>query len=176
MTKAEIVAQISEKTGIERVAVAAIIEETMVTIKDSLTHGENVYLRGFGTFGIIERKEKLARNITKNTAISGETNTASDTTLLIASELDDSADALFLVGTSGGRLNTGNIVLSLSKMTLSLGSSTSRINTPTTVAYSLLKCFNDGILSLATLAVVGADASIVLGKSVVDASSGVLQI
>ena len=69
MTKAEIVAQISEKTGIERVAVAAIIEETMVTIKDSLTHGENVYLRGFGTFGIIERKEKLARNITKNTAM-----------------------------------------------------------------------------------------------------------
>ena len=69
MTKAEIVAQISEKTGIERVAVATIIEETMVTIKDSLTHGENVYLRGFGTFGIIERKEKLARNITKNTAM-----------------------------------------------------------------------------------------------------------
>ena len=69
MTKAEIVSQITEKTGIEKVAVTAIVEEIMETIKSNMAEGENVYLRGFGTFGIIERKEKLGRNISKNTSV-----------------------------------------------------------------------------------------------------------
>jgi DNA-binding protein HU-beta len=38
-------------------------------VKDSLAHGENVYLRGFGTFQVKERAEKTARNISKNTTI-----------------------------------------------------------------------------------------------------------
>lgn len=69
MTKAEIVSQITEKTGIEKVAVTAIVEEIMESIKSNMVGGENVYLRGFGTFGVIERKEKLGRNISKNTAV-----------------------------------------------------------------------------------------------------------
>lgn len=69
MTKAEIVSQITEKTGIEKVAVTAIVEEIMETIKSNMAEGENVYLRGFGTFGVIERKEKLGRNISKNTSV-----------------------------------------------------------------------------------------------------------
>ena len=69
MTKAEIVSQITEKTGIEKVAVTAIVEEIMETIKANLAEGDNVYLRGFGTFHIIERKEKLGRNISKNTSV-----------------------------------------------------------------------------------------------------------
>ena len=69
MTKAEIVSQITEKTGIEKVAVTAIIEEIMESIKSNMANGENVYLRGFGTFGVIERKEKLGRNISKNTTV-----------------------------------------------------------------------------------------------------------
>lgn len=69
MTKAEIVTRINEKTGIEKVAVMAIIEELMASIKENMANGENVYLRGFGTFHIVERKEKIGRNISKNTSV-----------------------------------------------------------------------------------------------------------
>ena len=69
MTKAEIVARINEKTGIEKVAVMAIVEEVMASIKEHMANGENVYLRGFGTFHIVERKEKIGRNISKNTSV-----------------------------------------------------------------------------------------------------------
>ena len=50
MTKADLVAEISEKTGIEKVQVQATVETFMESIKSSLTKGENVYLRGFGSF------------------------------------------------------------------------------------------------------------------------------
>lgn len=69
MTKAEVVAQIAKKTGIEKVAIQATIEEFMNVVKDSLSEGENVYLRGFGTFEIKHRAAKTGRNISKNTAI-----------------------------------------------------------------------------------------------------------
>lgn len=69
MTKAEIVSKITEKTGIEKVAVTAIVEEIMESIRTNMAEGDNVYLRGFGTFHIIERKEKLGRNISKNTSV-----------------------------------------------------------------------------------------------------------
>ena len=69
MTKAEIVNRINEKTGIEKVAVMAIVEEVMASIKENMANGENVYLRGFGTFHIVERKEKIGRNISKNTSV-----------------------------------------------------------------------------------------------------------
>ena len=55
MTKAEIVADIASKTGIEKVAVQATVEAFMETVKKSLEQGENVYLRGFGSFTIKER-------------------------------------------------------------------------------------------------------------------------
>lgn len=61
--------QISKSTGIEKASVLAVVEGLMTSIKDSLAHGENVYLRGFGSFIIKERKEKLARNISKNTTV-----------------------------------------------------------------------------------------------------------
>ncbi|NOY51604.1 MAG: integration host factor subunit beta [Chlorobi bacterium] len=69
MTKAEIVADIATKTGIEKVAVQAVVESLMETIKDTMVNGENVYLRGFGSFIIKERAEKTGRNISKNTTI-----------------------------------------------------------------------------------------------------------
>ena len=55
--------------GIEKVAVMAIVEEVMASIKENMANGENVYLRGFGTFHIVERKEKIGRNISKNTSV-----------------------------------------------------------------------------------------------------------
>lgn len=69
MTKAEIVNQISESTGVEKVAVQAVVEAMMKNVKDSLSRGENVYLRGFGSFIIKKRAEKKGRNISKNTTI-----------------------------------------------------------------------------------------------------------
>ena len=69
MTKAEIVSKITEKTGIEKVAVTAIVEEIMESIRTNMAEGDNVYLRGFGPFHIIERKEKVGRNISKNTSV-----------------------------------------------------------------------------------------------------------
>jgi DNA-binding protein HU-beta len=69
MTKAEIVAEIVNKTGIEKVAVEATVESIMETIKTSMSKGENVYLRGFGTFLLKNRKQKTGRNITKNASV-----------------------------------------------------------------------------------------------------------
>ena len=69
MTKADIVTDISDKTGVEKIAVQAAVEAFMTTIKTSLEAGENVYLRGFGSFIVKERAEKTGRNISKNTTI-----------------------------------------------------------------------------------------------------------
>ena len=69
MTKAEIVSNISKKLGIEKVDVQLVIESLMNEITSSLEDGENVYLRGFGSFIVKRRAEKTARNIKKNTTI-----------------------------------------------------------------------------------------------------------
>jgi DNA-binding protein HU-beta len=69
MTKSEIVNQISEKTGIDRVVVTGVVESFMETIKSSMVKGENIYLRGFGSFILKKRAAKVGRNITKNTPV-----------------------------------------------------------------------------------------------------------
>jgi len=69
MTKAEIVATISEKSGIEKADVLRVVEDFMKEVKGSLESDENVYLRGFGSFIIKKRAEKTGRNISKNTTI-----------------------------------------------------------------------------------------------------------
>ena len=69
MTKAEIVNEITNKTGIERKDVLSTIEAFMEVVKESLTNEENVYLRGFGSFIVKKRAQKTARNISKNTTI-----------------------------------------------------------------------------------------------------------
>lgn len=68
-TKADIVNEVSKATGIEKTAVQSVIEASMSVIKDSLSKGKPVYLRGFGSFIIKHRAEKAARNITKNTTM-----------------------------------------------------------------------------------------------------------
>jgi DNA-binding protein HU-beta len=69
MTKAEIVAEIAEKTGIEKITVQASVEAFMKSVKNNLAKGENIYLRGFGSFIVKKRAEKKGRNISKNTTI-----------------------------------------------------------------------------------------------------------
>lgn len=70
MTKAEIISQIANQTGIDKSTISTVVESFMVTVKDSLAKNkENVYLRGFGSFNIKHRAAKTGRNISKNTTI-----------------------------------------------------------------------------------------------------------
>jgi DNA-binding protein HU-beta len=69
MTKADIVSEIAKKTGIEKTTVLDVVESYMDVVKKSLGEGENVYLRGFGSFIVKKRAQKTARNISKNTTI-----------------------------------------------------------------------------------------------------------
>ena len=69
MTKAEIVNDISKKTGIDKATVLTTVEAIMSSVKGSIENGENVYLRGFGSFILKKRAKKTARNISKNTTI-----------------------------------------------------------------------------------------------------------
>ena len=69
MTKAEIVSNISDKLGVEKNDVQAIVNHFMKEVKGAQESGENVYLRGFGSFVIKTRKAKKGRNISKNVTI-----------------------------------------------------------------------------------------------------------
>ena len=70
MTKAEIVNNISEKTGVAKRDVAVTVEAFMEEIRVSMAEKkENVFLRGFGTFHVKRRAQKTARNISKNTTM-----------------------------------------------------------------------------------------------------------
>lgn len=69
MTKAELVALITHQTGVEKTAAEAVVEAFMRNIKETMIAGEDVFLRGFGSFIVKERAEKVARNITKNTTM-----------------------------------------------------------------------------------------------------------
>jgi len=69
MRKADLVASISEKTGVPKVDVLVSLETFFTEVKDSLSEGENVYIRGFGSFIVKKRAKKIGRHITKNKAI-----------------------------------------------------------------------------------------------------------
>ncbi len=69
MTKADIVNEISRSTGVDKDAVLTVVEKFMDVVKDNLSEGNNVYLRGFGSYIIKTRREKTARNISRNTSI-----------------------------------------------------------------------------------------------------------
>lgn len=69
MTKADVINEIAEKTGIDRVDVQASVEAFFAVVKNSMAEGDNIYVRGFGSFVNKKRAKKIARNISKNTAI-----------------------------------------------------------------------------------------------------------
>lgn len=69
MTKADIVSEIAKSTGVEKAQAQVVVEAFMESIKNSMIDGNNVYLRGFGSFIIKKRAKKVARNISKNTTI-----------------------------------------------------------------------------------------------------------
>ena len=69
MTKAEVITQIADQTGIDKADVQITVEAFFSVVKSSMAGGENIYVRGFGSFVNKKRAKKVARNISKNTAI-----------------------------------------------------------------------------------------------------------
>src|SRR5205085_5606853 len=69
MTKAQLVTEIADKTGVEKNVALQIMEAAMRVIKTTMADGENIYLRGFGSFTIKRRAQKIGRIISKNKTI-----------------------------------------------------------------------------------------------------------
>jgi DNA-binding protein HU-beta len=69
MTKAEIIQEISLKTGVEKNQVQEVVESFFKVVRNNMTEGRNVYFRGFGSFIIKRRAKKIARNISQNSAM-----------------------------------------------------------------------------------------------------------
>lgn len=69
MTKAEIVAEISKQTGVERDKALHVVESLMAIIKDRTVAGEDIFLRGFGTFTTKTRAQKVGRLIKENKSV-----------------------------------------------------------------------------------------------------------
>ena len=69
MTKADVINEIAEKTGIDKADVTASVEAFFSVVKSSMANGQNIYVRGFGSFVNKKRKKKIARNISRNTAL-----------------------------------------------------------------------------------------------------------
>ena len=66
MTKADIVSEISATTGVSKGVAMEVVEKFMDVVKEALANGENVYLRGFGSFEVKARAQKIARDIKNN--------------------------------------------------------------------------------------------------------------
>ena len=69
MRKSDLINQISEKTGIPKVDVLVTLETMFKEVKESLSNGENIYIRGFGSFITKKRAAIFGRNINKNIAV-----------------------------------------------------------------------------------------------------------
>jgi DNA-binding protein HU-beta len=69
MRKADLVTAIADKTGLAKVDVLVSLEAFFQEIKDTMANGENVYVRGFGSFVIKRRAAKIGRNIKRKVAV-----------------------------------------------------------------------------------------------------------
>lgn len=69
MTKADVIAEIAAKTGLDKSDVSATIEKFFDVVRNSMANGENIYVRGFGSFINKKRAQKVARDISKNESI-----------------------------------------------------------------------------------------------------------
>lgn len=69
MTKADIVTDITKRTGVDKVTALTVVEAFMESVKQNMIDGNNVYLRGFGSFILKKRAAKTARNISQHTTI-----------------------------------------------------------------------------------------------------------
>ena len=69
MTKADVISEIAEKTGVDKSDVTATVETFFVVVKNSMADGNDIFIRGFGSFINKKKARKIGRNISKNTAV-----------------------------------------------------------------------------------------------------------
>jgi DNA-binding protein HU-beta len=69
MRKEDLIKKIAQETGIPKVDVLVILETYFKEVKESLSEGEPVFIRGFGSFNLKVRAKKVGRNIRDNTAL-----------------------------------------------------------------------------------------------------------
>lgn len=69
MKKSDLINLIAEQTGVPKVDVLVSLESFFTNVKDTLAQGENIYIRGFGSFITKKRAAKIGRNIKKNTSV-----------------------------------------------------------------------------------------------------------
>jgi DNA-binding protein HU-beta len=69
MRKNEIINQIANATGVPKVDVIVVVETFFQEVKRNLSQGENIYIRGFGSYVVKKRAAKVGRNIKNNTAV-----------------------------------------------------------------------------------------------------------
>jgi DNA-binding protein HU-beta len=69
MTKQDVFNQVSEKTGLDSLTSRSVIESFFEVVTDALIEGEPIYIRTFGSFILKQRAQKIARNISQNTAV-----------------------------------------------------------------------------------------------------------
>jgi DNA-binding protein HU-beta len=69
MTKADVISEIAEKTGVDKSDVTATVESFFVVVKNSMADGNDIFIRGFGSFINKKKARKIGRNISKNTAV-----------------------------------------------------------------------------------------------------------
>ncbi len=62
MTKAEIVSNIAESTGLTKKEVATVVNNFFAEVKKALAAKEHIEIRGFGTFKVVSRNQRKARN------------------------------------------------------------------------------------------------------------------
>jgi DNA-binding protein HU-beta len=66
MTKADIVDIVAKNTGITKLDTEAVVNHMLDTIREALKSGNTIELRGFGSFKVVKRAQRKARNPTTN--------------------------------------------------------------------------------------------------------------
>ncbi len=69
MTKADIVANVSETTGLTKKEVATVVNQFLVEVEKAMVSHKHIEIRGFGTFKVVHRNQRKARNPHNGTTV-----------------------------------------------------------------------------------------------------------
>ena len=69
MTKKDLIEAIASQTGVSVKDTTIVVENLISTIKDSVENGKQIFIRGFGSFGVKEKSARKGRDIKKNTIV-----------------------------------------------------------------------------------------------------------
>lgn len=69
MTKADVIKTVAEQTGMDKEVVCTILESLLKSVKQNLSEGRQIYIRGFASFILKKRAAKTGRNISNNTSL-----------------------------------------------------------------------------------------------------------